>query len=201
MAEHGSLHPFLDWMKQRMDEMDAVVASLESKAGKLKADSAPKATKLLADLKKRRAKFRVNAKAELEAAERLLKTGKAQLETQWKGFEGRAQTYLKGLNKQAGQHQATFRGVATAHIKAWGEVQKQLQAEAAKLTATQRVKVDAALKQMKTQAKEAEQRLKKLTQTGDRSWASLNAALTQSRKAFDQASREAWEGFKKAASR
>jgi len=80
-------------------------------------------------------------------------------------------------------------------------VQKQLQAEAAKLTATQRVKVDAALKQMKTQAKEAEQRLKKLTQTGDRSWASLNAALTQSRKAFDQASREAWEGFKKAASR
>ena len=77
MAEHSSLHPFLDWMKQRMDEMDATVASFEAKAGQVRAESEPKAAELLADLKKRRSEFQAKARAQLEAAEATLKTGKA----------------------------------------------------------------------------------------------------------------------------
>jgi hypothetical protein len=198
MAEHSSLHPFLDWTKQRIDEMDAVVVSLEAKTGQLKADSAPKAAELLAELKKRRGEFQAAARAQLEAAEGVLKTGKAQLETHWQAFEAQVKTCLKSLDKRSGQ--ATFREVAAAHVRAWGETQNALQAEAAKLAATQRPKVEAALKQMKTHAAEAEAQLQKLKQAGDQSWVSLNAALTESRKAFDRASREAWEAFKKAAS-
>ena len=111
------------------------------------------------------------------------------------------QTYLKSLGQQTGQQQATFRDVAAAQIKAWGEAQGELQAEAAKLAAAQRVKVEAVLKQMKAHGTEAEARLQKLRQAGGESWTVLNAALTESRKAFDRASQEAWEGFKKAVSR
>lgn len=201
MAEHSSLHPFLDWMKQRIDEMDATVASLEAKAGQLKADPGPKATQLLADLKNRRAEFQTKARTQLETAEAALKTGKVQLETQWQGFEAQVQAYLQNLDKRAGQHQATFRQVAAAHIKAWTEAQDRLQAEAAKLAGAQRVKMEAVLNQMKMHASEAEARLEKLKHRGDESWAALSAALSESRKAFDRASQEAWEALKKAASR
>jgi hypothetical protein len=200
MAEHSILHPFLDWMRQRIDEMDATVASFDAKAGQLKAEAAPKAAELLADLKRRRAQFRAKAGEELEAADGLLKAGKAQLETQWRGFEEQVDAYLRGLDKQAAQHQGTFRDVAAAQMKAWGEVQRELQAEAARLTAAQRPKVEAALEQMKTHAAEAGQRLQEFKRAGDQSWVSLNAALAESRKAFDRASREAWQALKKASS-
>ncbi len=197
---HSSLHPFLDWMKQRIDEMDATVASFEAKAGQLKAESEPKTAALVADLKKRRAEFQAKAGTQLEAAEAALKAGKAQLETQWQGFEAQVQTYLKSLDKQAGQQQAAFRDIAAAHIKTWGELQGELQREAGKLAAAQRPKVEAALKQMKAQAAEAEERLQKLKQSGGESWGALNTALTESRKAFDRASQQAWDAFKKATS-
>jgi hypothetical protein len=60
--------------------------------------------------------------------------------------------------------------------------------------------LDAAVKQMKTQASEAEARLQKLKQARDESWSALSAALADSRKAFDRANQASWEAFKRAAS-
>ena len=51
--------------------------------------------------------------------------------------------------------------------------------------------IDAALKQMKSDASEAEARLEKLKQAGNSSWSVLSAALTESRKAFDEANQDA----------
>jgi hypothetical protein len=52
MAEQSSMHSYLNWAKQRIDEMDATLASLEAKAGQVQADSKVKANQLIADLKK-----------------------------------------------------------------------------------------------------------------------------------------------------
>ena len=38
MPEQSSMHFYLSWSKQRIDEMDATLASLEAKAGQVKAD-------------------------------------------------------------------------------------------------------------------------------------------------------------------
>ena len=38
MVEQSSMHAYLNWTKQRIDEMDATLASLEAKAGQMKAD-------------------------------------------------------------------------------------------------------------------------------------------------------------------
>ena len=56
--------------------------------------------------------------------------------------------------------------------------------------------MDAALKQMKSDASEAEARLEKLKQAGSNSWSVLSAALTQSRKAFDEANQAAWNALR-----
>ena len=191
MSEQSSMHSYLSWTKERIDEMDATLASLEARAGRVKADSQAKADQLIADLKKRRDEFQAKVKAEAAA-------DKKQLESQWNGFEANVKTYFETVDKQIDQQQATFRDVAAAQQKAWREAGERLHNEAAKIAAAKRPEIDAVVKQMKADASEAEARLQKLKQAGSESWAALSAALEESRKAFDRANQAAWEALKRA---
>ncbi|MDU6494944.1 MAG: hypothetical protein E6531_35460, partial [Bradyrhizobium sp.] len=56
--------------------------------------------------------------------------------------------------------------------------------------------IDAVLKQLRSDASEAGAHLEKLKQTGSESWSVLSAALSDSRKAFDQANQAAWNALK-----
>ena len=198
MPEQSSMHAYLNWTKQRIDEMDATLASLEAKAGQVKAELKAKADQAIVDLKKRRDEFLAKAKVQAQAGEAALQTNKAQLELQWRGFEAQVRTYFDTVGKQIDQQQATFREVAAAQAKAWREAADKLHSEATKVAAARRADVDAAVKQMKADAAEAEARLQKLKQAGSESWAAMSEALAESRKAFDQANQKAWDVLKRA---
>src|SRR5439155_1532559 len=81
------------------------------------------------------------------------------------------------LAKQVDQQKATFHSAAAAQVKAWREAAEKFQSEATKIVAARRTDLDAAVKQMKADAAEAEARLQKLKQAGSESWAGLSAAL------------------------
>ena len=114
MPEQSSLHAYLNWAKERIDEMDATLASLEAKASQLQAESKAKAGQLIADLQKRRDEFRAIVKKEAEAGEAAWERTKKQLESQWNGFEAQVRAYIEAVGKQVQQQQATFQGVAAA---------------------------------------------------------------------------------------
>ncbi len=101
--------------------------------------------------------------------------------------------------RQIEQQQATFRDVAAAQARAWREAAETFHAEAGKIAAARRADFDAAVKQMKTDAAEAEARVNKLKQAGSESWAALSEGLAESRKAFDEASQKAADALKSAA--
>jgi hypothetical protein len=193
MPEQSSVHFYLNWTKQRIDEMDAALASLEARADRVHADSKVKAEQLVTDLKKRRDEFQATAKKQAEEGEAAWQRTKTQLESQWQGFEAQIKTYLETIGKQIEQQQATFRELAGAQVKAWRNVADQLQAEVTRVAAEKRVDVDAAVKQIKVDAAEAEARLQKFKQAGGESWTALSAALAESRKAFDRATQQAWD--------
>src|SRR5271157_3457180 len=196
MPEQSSVHAYLNWTKQRIDEMDATLASLEAKGGQAKAESKAIADQMLADMKKRRDDFQ--AKVQAQASEAAMQASRAQLESQWHGFETQVKTYFDTVGKQIEQHQATFQDVAAAQAKAWREAAETFHSEAAKIAAARRADLETAVKQMKADAAEAEARLKKLRQTGSESWAALSAALAESRKAFDRANQKAADALKAA---
>lgn len=198
MADQSSVHAYLNWTKQRIDEMDATLASLEAKAGQVKADSKVKADQLVADLKKRRDEFKAQAQTQAQAGEAALQAGKTQLETQWKAYETQVKTYFDTVGKQVEQQQATFRDVATAQIKAWREAADTFGKELTKVAAARQGDVDAAVKQMKADAAEAETRLQKLKQAGSETWSGLSAALAESRKSFDRANQTTGDAVKRA---
>lgn len=199
MPEQSSVHAYLNWTKQRIDEMDATLASLEAKGGLAKADSKAKADQILADMKKRRDEFQAKAKTQAQAGDAAMQAGKAQLESQWHAFEAQVKTYFETVGKQIEQRHATFQNIAAAQAKAWREAAETFHSEAAKIAAARRADLEAAVKQMKADSAEAEARLQKLTQTGGETWAALSAALTESRKAFDRANQKAADALKVAA--
>ena len=200
MPEQSSMHSYLSWTKERIDEMDAILASLESRTSELKADAKTKADQLIAEMKKRRDDFQANAKAHAEAGEAAWHAAKAQLDSEWHGFEAQVKTYFEGVGKQLEQQQATFRDVAAAQATAWQDAAEKLHSQAEQVAEAGRAEVEAKIKQLRADAAEAEARLQKLKQAGTESWTALSAALAESRKAFDRANQHAWDAVKRAAS-
>ena len=196
MSEQSSMHFYLNWAKERIDEMDAALASFEIKAGEAKADSKVKAEQIIADLKQRRDAFQSQFKTQAEAGEAALARSGTELEKQWNGFEAQMKTYFESAGKQIEQQQTTFKDVAAAQAKAWREAADRFREAAGKVAATHTGDFDAALKRMKSDASEAEARLQKLKQAGGESWSVLSAALAESRNAFDQANKAAWAALK-----
>jgi hypothetical protein len=196
MPEHSSMHLYLNWAKERIDEMDAALASLEVKANQAKADSKVKVDELITDLKKRRNEFQAQLKIQAEAGESAWARGKTELEKEWNAFEARVQAYFENAGQQIEQQQVTFQEIAAAQARAWREAAGKFHEAAGKVTAARLVDLDAALKQMKSDASEAEARLQKVKQAGSESWTVLSAALAESRKAFDQANQAAWNALR-----
>ena len=184
--QKSSVHFYLNWAKERIDEMDATLASLEAKASQVQADSKVMANQLIADLQRRRDEFQATVKKEAEAGEAVWERTKTQLESGWNDFEAQVKTYIDTVGKQVQQQQATFWDVAAAQMKAWREAADKLHSEAGKVAAARRADVDAAVKQMRADAATAEAQLQKLKQAGSESWTAFCAALSESRKAFDR---------------
>jgi uncharacterized protein YoxC len=70
MSAQGNIHFFVNWAKERLDEMDATLTSLEGKVGGVQADARDKANKILADLRKKRDDFRDTVKKQSEVRRR-----------------------------------------------------------------------------------------------------------------------------------
>lgn len=200
MSDQSSMHFYLNWAKERIDEMDAALASFEVKASQTKADSKIHLDQFVADLKKRRDEFQAALKAQAEAGEAAWTGARADLEQQWAGFETQIKTYFENAGKQIELQQATFKDIAAAQTKAWHEAADRFRDAASKAAATRAGDVEAAIRQMKAGASEAEARLQNLKQAGAESWSALSAALADSRKAFDQANQTAWDAFKRSVS-
>jgi len=196
MPEQSSMHFYLNWAKERIDEMDAALASFEVKVKEAKAESRIKADQLLIDLKKRRDEFQAVLKAHAEAGEAAWARAKVDLERQWNEFEAQVKTYFEAFGEQLQQQQTTFKQIAAVQAKAWREAADKFHDAAAKVADARRADVEAAVKKMKSDASGAEERLQKLKQAGNESWSALSAALAESRRAFDQANQAAWNALK-----
>jgi len=199
MTEQSTVHFYLNWAKERIDEMDAALASFEIKASQATAESRVKAEQLIEDLKNRRSEFAASLKKQAEAGEAAWAHTRADLETQWTQFEGQVQAYFGTIGKQIEQQQATFRDIAAAQVKAWREATDKFAEASNKVATERRADFDAAVNRMKSDASEAEARFQKLKQAGSETWSAMNAALDESRKAFDKANQAAWDAFKRAA--
>jgi hypothetical protein len=199
MPTQSSTHFYVNWAKERLDEMDATLTSLESKVAEVAADARGSADKVLTIMRKKRDDFQNIVKKQSEANEAAWISAQAQLESEWGSFETEARKYVESFVKQVEQQQAAFKLQAAAQLNAWREAADKLTFAANEFAAERRNDIDAALQRMKADAVAAEARLLKLNEAGTQSWSVLMAALTETRATFDRANQVLQEQFKRAA--
>ncbi len=197
-TQNSSAHFFLSWARERIDEMDATLASLESKSAQMRAETRVKAEQFIADMKKKRDEFESTVKKQAEAGEAAVEGAKVRLEAEWTGFQGETKKYLETFGKGIEQQQAVFQSQVTAQLSAWRETADKLNAAAKEFAIERRREIDATVSRMKADAVTAEKKLQDLARAGTDSWAALNAALAETRATFDHANQAAREAFKRA---
>jgi hypothetical protein len=199
MSAQSNIHFYLNWAKERLDEMEATLTFLKPKPVACRREVRGMANKVLADLRTKQREFRDTVKKNAEANEAAWIAAKAKLEADWKTFEADVTKYVESFSKHIEQQQATFKVQAAAQLNAWREAADKLTSEAKEFAAERRTDIDAALKRMNADAAAAEVKLQKLNQAGTESWSALMAALTETRTIFDHANQAAREAFKRAA--
>ena len=200
MQTQSNIHYYVNWAKERLDEMEAVLTSLESRIGEVQADARDKANKALADLRKSRDIFRDALKKQTEANEAAWTSAKAKLEPEWDTFEAEVKKYVENFTEQLEQQRATFKLQSAAQLKAWREAADKLAGDTKQFTTERQAEIDAAVKRMQADAAVAEEKLQKqMEQMGTQSWSALMAVLTETRAAFDRANQAARDALKRAA--
>ena len=197
MSVQSNIHFYINWAKERLDEMDATLASLESKVADVQADARDRADKVLAAMRGKREEFSGIVKQQSEANEVAWIDAKVRLESEWNSFETEARKYVESFVKQVEQQQATFKLQAAAQLNAWREAADKLGAAANEFAAERRGEIDAALLRMKADAVAAEAKLEKLNEAGTQSWSVLTDALKETRSTFDRANQALREQFKR----
>ena len=199
MPMQSNTHFYVNWAKERLDEMDATLTSFENKVAEVQADARDMADKVLSVLREKRDEFRKVVKKQAEANEAGWITAQAQLENEWGSFETEAKKYVESFVKQVEQQQETFKLQAAAQLNAWREAADKLGSAANEFAAERRDEIDAALKRMNADAVAAEAKLLKMSEAGTQSWSVLTAALTETRATFDRANQALREQFKRSA--
>ena len=195
-----SAHFFLSWAKARIDEMDATLASLESKAAQMQAETRITADQFIAEMKKMRDQFESTVRKQAEAGDAAWNGAKVHLETEWTGFQAETKQYLETFGKGVEQQQAVFQSQVAAQLDAWRETADKLSAAGTEFAIERRREIDATVSRMKADAVAAEKKLEDLARAGTESWSVLNAALAETRATFDRANQAAREAFKRATS-
>lgn len=197
-TQTSSAHFFLSWAKERIDEMDATLVSLESRSAQMQAETRVKADQFIAEMKKKRNEFESTVKKQAEVGEGAWDGAKVRLETEWKGFQAETAKYLETFGKGIEQQQAVFQSQVAAQLKAWRETADKLNTAGKEFAIERRREIDATVSRMKADAVTAEKKLQDVARAGTESWSALNAALAETRTTFDRANQAAREAFKRA---
>jgi len=199
-AQAKSAHFFLSWAKERIDEMDATLTSLESKSAEMQAATRIKADQFVAEMKTKRDEFESAVKKQAAGGEAAADDAKVRLETEWKGFQSETKKYLETFGKGIEQQQAVFQSQVTAQMNAWRDTADKLHSAANEFAIERRREIDETIAHMKADAAAAEKKLQELARAGTESWSGLNSALAETRATFDRANQAAREAFKRATS-
>ena len=197
MSSQSSIHPYLDWTKERLDEIDATLASFEDSAAKLQASTRTKAETAIADMRTTRDAFRKAINESVETSEAAIANSKKVLEAQWAAFELAVPAFLDATGQQVKEAEAAFRACADVQRKAWHEAIDNLHKSAESFAENRRDEIETAVKHMKVEADAAKTRLDKLNKAGSETWAAMKSALTETRTALDNAQQAAHESLKR----
>jgi uncharacterized phage infection (PIP) family protein YhgE len=189
------VHFYLNWAKERIDELDAMLTSMESKARSADSASRAKVAQVISDMQGKRNEFSEFVNKQSSAGAAALAQARGQLDAQWRSCESEWTKLIEPLGQEADQQKATFQGLAEAQLAGWRNLLDGMQSAMSAATSERRSEAEAVLNKIKEDAASSDAQLKKMTAAGVESWRAFNTALAESRAAFDRANEAAQKAF------
>jgi hypothetical protein len=124
MPAQSSMHFYFNWAKERIDEMDAVLASLGGKSWRSSGRVPKQGRPLIADLHKKRDEFQKPPRS----SRCWRGSPAAHQKANWKarGMASRSKSKICRNFRKAGPAKATFQNAAAAQLKAWRDAAEDL---------------------------------------------------------------------------
>ena len=198
MTTNEQFAQFSNWAKQRAEEIEASLRTMQAGVGALSAEAKRQAEHAIVEMNAQRDAFQRAIKVQSSEGEAALAKSRTALEANWASFETTMQKYLAGARQTAEQQQALFAARAEAQRKAWQQSMEAFYQQAGGFALAKRNDLDVALGHAKAEAEAAKSRLDAAAKAGAQSWGAMTAALEESRAAFEKAGKKAMEAFNRA---
>ncbi|MGO9483562.1 MAG: hypothetical protein ACLPX9_03110, partial [Rhodomicrobium sp.] len=94
MTSETHAHHFSSWAKERLDEMDATLTSIETSLGALHADAKKAAEKAVSEIRAQREVFQEAVRKQQHEGEAAWAKAKTAMDANWTSFETIVQKYM-----------------------------------------------------------------------------------------------------------
>lgn len=191
MTDKANMHAFTEWVRSRLDEMDAGLDAMEKTMASLDEQGRQKASQMLDDMKKWRADFDARAKEAEAQGQAAWDTSRQQLDMLWGEFEEGFQNWAQVAQMQGEAFQARTK----AQLDLWQSMLQKSREKAEAAHAEHKATLKAEIERA---TKDAEAARERLEQAGAAGWAAMSEALDTSRKAFEKAAEDMRNAFTQA---
>jgi membrane protein involved in colicin uptake len=194
----SSVHASIDWARERLDEMDATLASLEKLLDDVKLQNRAAADRAVVEMRAQRDALKQAVEAKRQASEAEWQQTQANVESRFVAFEAAVQKWVDVTSDRVAEQNQLFVARAEAQRKAWQETVARLEASAKGFAADRKREADSAAATIRADAEAANAKLEAFKRAGKESWTAYATALAESRAAFDRANETAYEATKRA---
>jgi len=197
MKNQSQAHEALSWAKQRLDDLDTMIAQVEKNADKLKDDARANADTALARLQASRVKVKASYDQLLAETDAMKDDARKTLEREWVEVESAFQAFLAAAKDQAETVRTVIQARADAQQKYWEESIADLRAQADNTVEKARGEFDAALKRLSDETEKFQTRIGEVKDAGDESWKAVKAGLADAKATHDRTIEKIRNAFSK----
>jgi len=186
-SKKSSVDVFVEWAKERLDEMAADTKVLEARLDKFDASLRTQVQQAIAQVNDWIAEGQAKIKEAQAKGGAELTDAQAFIEATWAKFQTEADRWVEVAKSQ----QALFQARARVQAQAWQDVVNTYTRRASEVQTQNKAQVEAQVEQLKADAQKAQAELNAkitdLSKAGQASWAAMSQALDESRNAFAKA--------------
>lgn len=200
MSDKHLAHEYIEWSKQKLDEIDATLLGLDKQIETLTGDARTTADRAVADVLAARDAFKAKVealRADVPTAEDAAADVYAALDQQWGEVELAVHGLLSAVAGRADVLKAALKARADAQRKAMRSSFQAIRANATEAIDRARGEVEAALHRITAEAEKVEAKLGQVSAAGGDTWKAIKGGLADAKSVHEKT----WKAISDAISR
>ncbi|MCW2318569.1 bisphosphoglycerate-dependent phosphoglycerate mutase [Rhodoblastus acidophilus] len=186
MIDTSHSHEAIAWLKQRLDELDAIILEIEKSAAGQSAVAQAEAQKALARIQAARLAFQTQYETLRARAEQTPKAAQDALDDEWIEVEAALQSFLAATADQADAIRGIVIARAAVQRRAWDASVESLAAQANETVEKGRQEFDAVMRRLSEHAEKFQAGFDQAKDVGEESWTALKVGLAEVKAVHDR---------------